>query len=109
MDQEKTFAETLKDYTSKLNALQDQCAEAERQCIIADTNLKTLKKNQQELIAQCEALAGRPIDEVPEFLKEQMSKLTEVMGKLQALNVSGEITQETMDAIQSLVDEYQIS
>ena len=96
------FKEQYQSYDQKLNQLKTQCAEAEKQSIIAETNLNNLRQQRETLIEECETFAGVSIDEVPEVLKHKKEELDAIMSKLSTLDTTGPVTQEKLDAIKAI-------
>lgn len=103
------FKEQYQSYDQKLNQLKAQCAEAEKQSIVAETNLNNLRQQKETLIEECEAFAGVSIDEVPEVLKQKKEELDAIMAKLSVLDTTGPVTQEKLDAIKAIADEFSIN
>lgn len=100
------FKEQYQAYNSKLNELNTQCTEAERQAIIAETNLDNLRKHREQIVEECEAFAGVTMDRVPEILAQKKEELDAIMSKLMGIDTSGPLTQEKLDAIKSIMDEF---
>ena len=103
------FKEQYKNYEQKLNQLKVQCAEAEKQSIIAETNLNNLRQQKETLIEECEAFAGVSVDEIPEVLRHKKEELDAIMAKLSAIDTTGPITQDKLDAIKAIADEFSIN
>lgn len=103
------FKTQYQGYDTKLNDLKVQCTEAEKQSIIAETNLTNLRNQREQLVEECEAFAGVPIDKVPEVLKQKQEELDAIMAKLASIDTSGPITQEKLDAIKAITDEFSIN
>jgi hypothetical protein len=100
------FKEKYQDYNQKINQLKVQCTEAEKQTIIAETNLNNLVQQRASLIQECEAFAGVSIDQAPEVLKQKQEELDAIMAKLSVLDTTGPITQAKLDAIKAIADEF---
>lgn len=103
------FKEQYQNYDQKLNQLKVQCTEAEKQAIIAETNLKNLKQQKETLVEECEAFAGVSIDKVPEILNQKKEELDAIMAKLASLDTTGPVTQDKLDAIKALADEFSVT
>lgn len=103
------FKEQYQSYDQRLNQLKSQCTEAEKQAIIAETNLNNLRQQRETLIEECEAFAGVPMDKVPEILAQKQEELDTIMTKLATLDTTGPVTQEKLDAIKAIVDEFAIN
>ena len=103
------FKEQYQAYNCKLNELNAQCAEAEKQAIVAETNLDNLRKHREQLVDECEAFAGVTMDKVPEVLAQKREELDAIMAKLMAIDTNGPITQDKLDAIKSITDEFAIN
>lgn len=102
------FKEQYQSYDKTLNDLKNQCAEAEKQAIIAETNLDNMRKQREQLIEECEAFAGVPMDKVPEVLTQKKEELDAIMAKLIAIDTTGPITQDKLDAIKAITDEFAV-
>ena len=96
------------EYEERLNSLKEQSAQAEKNAIVAETNLKTLEERRNNIVAECEAFAGMTMDKVPAVLEKKKEELDEIMEKLGSINLEGEITEETLDKIKDIVQEYHI-
>lgn len=103
------FKEQYQSYDQKLNQLKVQCAEAEKQAIIAETNLNNLKQHKETLIEECEAFAGVSIDEVPEVLKHKKEELDAIMAKLSTIDTTGPVTQDKLDTIKAIANEFSVN
>ena len=103
------FKEQYQDYSQKINQLKAKCTEAEKQAIIAETNLSNLVQQRTALIQECETFAGVSIDQVPEVLEKKQEELEAIMSKLFALDTTGPITQAKLDAIKAIADEFLVS
>ena len=103
------FKEQYQDYSQKINQLKAKCTEAEKQAIIAETNLTNLVQQRATLTKECETLAGVSIDKVPEVLKQKQEELESIMTKLSVLDIVGHVTQEKLDAIKAIADEFLVS
>lgn len=106
---DSTFNERMQAFENHLSALQNQCSEAEKACIVAETNIKSLGERQAQLVEECENLAGCPIDRVPEYLASEEQVIKEIMARLDGIDISGELTQETMEAINAIVADYSVA
>lgn len=103
------FKEQYQNYDQKLNELRAKCTEAEKQAIVAETNLSNLRQHRETLIEECEAFAGVPMDKIPEILNQKQDELNAIMSKLATLDTTGPVTQEKLDAIKAIVDEFAIN
>lgn len=106
------FKEQYQNYDQKLNQLKLQCTEAEKQAIVAETNLNNLRQQRETLVEECEAFAGVSIDKVPEVLKQKKDELEAIMNKLAGLDITGDITQANLDAIKAIAviaDEFSVT
>lgn len=104
-----SFNDQMQGFERKLNALQTQCNEAERSCIVAETNLKSLQERQAQLIQECESLAGCTIDKVAEYLQNESEAITEIMARLDGIDLTGEITPEVLAEIEKIIADYSIA
>lgn len=103
------FKEQYQSYDQKLNQLKLQCTEAEKQAIVAETNLNNLRRQRETIVEECEAFAGVSIDKVPEVLDQKKEELEAIMSKLATLDTTGPITQEKLDAIKAIADEFSVN
>ena len=103
------FNASYQDYEDTLKDLSAKCADAEKNVIITETNLKKLEERKKELIEDCEQYAGTTIDKVPQIIEEKKQKLDEIMSKLGSINIDEEITDEMLSNIQEIIKEYNIS
>lgn len=103
------FKEQYQAYGQKLDTLKTQYTNAEKQAIVAETNLNNLRQQREALIEECEAFAGVSIDKVPEVLNQKKEELEAVMTKLTSIDTTGEVTQEKLDAIKAIVNEFAIN
>lgn len=104
-----TFAETYKGYENTLNSLKEQCAQAEKNAIVAETNLTSLQEQRKKLIEECEKFTGMPIEQVPDVLDKKKAELEDIMNKLGSIDIEGEITKDTLEHINDIVKEYNIA
>lgn len=103
------FKEQYQNYEQKLNQLKNQCSEAEKQAIVAETNLNNLRQQRETLVEECETFAGVSIDKVPEVLKQKTEELDAIMAKLATIDTTGPVTQEKLDAIKAIADEFSVN
>lgn len=103
------FKEQYQGYDQKLNELKNQCAEAEKQAIVAETNLNNLRQQKDRIVEECEAFAGVSIDNVPALIAEKKTELDAIMAKLMTIDTQGPITQAKLDAIKAITDEFAIA
>lgn len=102
------FKEQYQNYENILNTLKAQCTEAEKQSIVAETNLDNLRKQREQLVDECEAFAGVTMDKIPELVAQKQDELNAIMSKLSAIDTTGPVTQEKLDAIKAITDEFSI-
>lgn len=103
------FKEQYQSYDKKLNELKNQCAEAEKQAIVAETNLNNLRQQKDRIVEECEAFAGVSIDNVPALIAEKKTELDAIMAKLMTIDTQGLITKDKLDAIKAITDEFAIA
>lgn len=103
------FKEQYQNYEQKINQLKSQCTEAEKQAIIAETNLNNLRHQREDIIEECETFAGVPMDKVPEVLQQKTEELEAIMTKLSSIDTTGPVTQEKLDAIKAIADEFSVN
>lgn len=102
------FKEQYNQYENTLNTLKNQCAEAEKQSIIAETNLDNLRKQRERLIEECETFTGTTIDKIPDLLTQTKEELESIMTRLSTIDTHGEVTPEKLVAIRAIADEFGI-
>lgn len=102
----ETFKKQYEDYQDTLNTLQSQCAQAEKNAIVAETNLKTLTEQHKKLVEECEKFAGVPLERVPDMLDQKEAELKDIMDKLNAVDITGKITEDTLNGINDIIKEY---
>lgn len=98
----------LNEYNKKLDELQKQCAQAEKDAIVADTNYNNLIQQRQQLIEECETFAGVSFDEVPDLLKQKQDELNAIMLRLSNIDTTGPITQDKLKELDELISEFGI-
>lgn len=103
------FKKQYQDYEQKLNQLKNQCNEAEKQAIVAETNLNNLKQQKETIIKECEAFAKVPMDKVPEVLTQKKEELEAIMNKLASIDTTGPVTQEKLNAIKAIADKFSVT
>lgn len=103
------FKEQYQNYEQKINQLKSQCTEAEKQAIIAETNLNNLRHQREDIIEECETFAGVPMDKVPEVLQQKTEELEAIMTKLSSIDTTGPVTQEKLDVIKTIADEFSVN
>lgn len=107
--EEKAYSETLHEYQATLASLNTQCSTAEKNCIVAETNLANFKSQLDKLVQEAEQFAGCPLSDIPALLMEEKQKLAGIMSELSAINLDGEITQATLDSIAIVANKYGIA
>lgn len=99
---------TLDEYNKKLEALQKQCSQAEKDAIVAETNYQNLIKQKEQVIEELEVFAGVPFDQVSELLKKEQESLDEIMSRLSAINVNAPMTDEVLKELDSIMADFNI-
>lgn len=103
------FTQQYQQYEQKLNDLKNACSQAEKQSIIAETNLANLRQQREQLIEECETFTGSSIDAIPEILNTKKQEFEAMMSRLSAIDVSpNNITDETLKSINDLIHDYNI-
>lgn len=98
----------LDEYNNKLSELQKQCSQAEKDVIVAETNLNNLTKQKATLVQECETFAGTTFSEIPELLQQKNQELTAIMSRIAGIDVNGPITQEKLDELDAIMKEFGI-
>ena len=100
--------EQYRNYDNKLQELNAQCAKAEKEVIVAETNLANLKQQRQQLTEECESFAGASIDKVPEVLAMKKADLDNIMTQLLSVDTKGEITEDKVEFLENLIKSFGI-
>ena len=98
----------LNEYNQKLNELQNQCSQAEKDAIVADTNYNNLIQQRRQLIEECEAFTGVSFDDIPELLQQKQDELEAIMSRLTTIDTTGPITQDKIKELDDLITEFGI-
>lgn len=98
----------LGEYKDRLDALQKQCTQAEKDAIIAETNYQNFLTQKEQLINELETFAGTSFDQVPEMLKNEQDTLQEIMNRLSAIDINGPITPEMVKELDSIMADFNI-
>ena len=98
----------LGEYYTKLDELQKQCVQAEKDVIVAETNHENLIKQRQQLIEECEKFTGTSFENVPQLLADTQNELDNIMSKLSNINTTGVITPDDVEKINNLIAEFNI-
>lgn len=101
--------EKYQGYENTLKSLKAQSAQAEKNAIVAETNLKTLEERRKAIIDECEKFAGMTMDKIPAVLEQKKTELDEIMTKLGSIDLEGEITKDTLAQIEGIMQEYHIA
>lgn len=101
--------EKYQDYENTLKSLKAQSVQAEKNAIVAETNLKTLEERRKAIIDECEKFAGMTMDKIPAVLEQKKTELDEIMTKLSSIDLEGEITKDTLAEIEGIMQEYHIT
>lgn len=101
-------AAKMQSYTNTLEALKNQVASAEKEIIVAETNHKNLMEKRDNLIKECETFIGADISQAPAMLKQREDELEKLMQVLAPIDVSGPITQDVVDSLRAVADEFNI-
>lgn len=103
-----TLNETYQGYENTLNSLREQCAQAEKNAIVAETTLKSLKERKESIIQECEKFAGVKMDKIPAMLDKKKEELDAIMTKLGSIDLEGEVTKDTLADIEAIMQEFGI-
>ena len=98
----------LNDYSKKLDTLQKQCTEAEKDSIIAETNYKNLIKQKEQLVDELEAFAGTSFDQIPDLLNKEQDTLQGIMDRLSGIDVNAPVTSEVLKELESIIADFNI-
>ena len=96
----------LAEYSVKLEELQKKCTEAEKDAIIAETNLNNYTQQRDALIAELEAYTNCPFDEVPALLQREEAELDALMARIMQVNL--ENSTESLAQLQSIIHDFDI-
>lgn len=100
--------EKMQSYKNTLDALSSQVAAAEKEIIVAETNYKNLVEKRDALVQECQTFIGADISQAPAMLKQKEEELEKLMQALSTIGVSGQITQDTIDSLKAVADEFNI-
>ena len=103
---QENFTEQFNKYAQTLNMLEQQCETAERQKLVAETNLKNLEERRTELITECETYAGTSIENVAQLMEEKRTELDAIMAKMPVIPMDRIISDEELKQIQELAEEF---
>lgn len=102
------FNETYQAYEATLNNMKAQCATAEKNCIVAETNLKSLEERYAKLVSDCQTVAQCPIEQIPEMLTQAQQDLTNIMHALMEVDITGEIDDQVVADIKKIMADFGI-
>lgn len=102
------FREQLNEYNNTLNTLKQQCSEAEKQVIITETNIKNMTEQKNQLIEEYEAYAGVSINDAPQLINDKKAEIDEIMKRLSGIDISSDITQDKLNEINKIIDDFGI-
>lgn len=98
----------LHGYSVKLDELQKNCLKAERDVIIAETNLKNCIQQKNTLVNELEVFANCSFDEIPELLKREEEELDFIMQRIMQVNLTEPVTQDTLDQLNDIINDFNI-
>ena len=102
------FKNTLDEYSSVLSGLENKYLQAEKDAVIAETNLKNLTKQRDEIILECETFTGMPFDKVSDLIKQKKEDLDGIMSRLSCINMNM-INQDTLKELDAIIKDYGIT
>lgn len=98
----------LKEYDKKLDSLQKQCAKAEKDAIVAETNYQNLLKQKEQAIEELEIFTGTTFDQIPELLKKEQDSLDGIMSRLSAIDTNAPVTPEMLKELENIMTDFNI-
>ena len=98
----------LEIYNNKLNELQQKCSDAEKEIIVAETNLKSCTKQRDDLISELEAFTNCEFENIPALLEKEVNEFDSIMDRLTKINLNEPITQSTVDELNSIINDFNI-
>lgn len=104
----KDIQDKLREYGAKLDDLQKKCAEAEKDAIIAETNLQNCIQQRDLLIGELETFTNCTFDEIPALLQHEEAELDAIMEKLMQVNLSDSPSHETLAQLKNIVSTFGI-
>lgn len=106
------YEQTLNKYKQDIAATNSNIATAEKDLIIAQTQLKNQEEMMAEVEKECQALTGKPIAEIETVITESMTQLEKIMNKVSEVitttsNNPGAISDtDLQDAVQFATEEF---
>ena len=97
------FEKVLNEYSQQIAAKKSEIASAERELIVAQTELNNYKKQAEEIEDQCLTLTGKPISELDNLITSSIQELEKVMGEITATSQNG-LSDELRDSMQFQVE-----
>lgn len=97
------YENNLNIYTQQITAKKDEIAEAEKELIVAQTQLKNYEQQAKEIEEECFQLTGGPINELEEVISKSMAQLDKIMNKVISVSNTedaGVTTEELQNAMQ---------
>ena len=103
----KDITTILTEYQEKLGKLNTELAEAERRGIQLDTELKTLEKERDKMVKECEEVAGVPYSQVENVLNEKVKELSALLKDFDGINCDVDtMTEEDIKKLNNLTAKY---
>ncbi len=99
-------SDAYKNYENLLSVLEEKYTNAEHQIIVGETNLDNLIKQTNKLVEDCEKFSGASIEEMPGLIATAETQLKELMDKVSLIDINGPVTEEKLNNIKSIVDEF---
>lgn len=103
------FENNLNAYNQQISVKKNEIANAERELIVAQTQLKNYEQHAKELEEECIRITGRPIGELEDVIAESMAKLDNIMKKVIAVSDADKTDmtdEEVQEVAQYITDNF---
>lgn len=93
------YENNLNIYNQQIITKKNEIANAERELIVAQTQLKNYEQQAKDIEEECLQLTGKPIGELENVIKKSMAQLDKIMKKVVTVsetNKNSDITEEDL-------------
>lgn len=98
------YENNLNAYTQQIIAKKDEIAKAEKDLIVAQTQLKNYEQQAKDIEEECIRLTGKPISELENVIVQSMAQLDKIMNKV--VSVSDTPNVDLQDIEQFAANEF---
>lgn len=98
------YENNLNVYTQQIIAKKDEIAKAEKDLIVAQTQLKNYEQQAKDIEEECIRLTGKPISELENVIVQSMAQLDKIMNKV--VSVSDTPNVDLQDIEQFAANEF---